>query len=173
MCKGCGAAVAKPITCATCNVASHPACIGRTGHPHLNGQFVDCVSMGSPAIMNMIKDMLHKEFLVFRAEIREMYLADMEKLKADFQGLSNRLSQMEDSFARAQSSISPELLEVDIIEELKDRKRRSTNIILFNVEETDGTRLIWTPSRWFSKIFSQKRSLIRNLQGWEREALDV
>ena len=41
-CRGCGTAVANPVTCARCDIVAHPGCLKRTGHPSHDGLFLNC-----------------------------------------------------------------------------------------------------------------------------------
>lgn len=45
---------------------------------------------------------------------------------------------MEELIAGSQSSVCSQSLEENVIEELEDRRRRSTNLILYNLDESDG-----------------------------------
>ncbi|XP_050454126.1 uncharacterized protein LOC126852886 [Cataglyphis hispanica] len=134
----CGTVVVKPIICKGCNVASHPSCVSRTDHPHTNGQFVNCKDTEvNSTLLNAIKKTMRSEFDIFRSEIREMYRADMLKIAEDIQNLSKRIDHLENQLVDLQpaSSLS---FEEDIIEEMEDRKKRATNLIFFNLDESQG-----------------------------------
>lgn len=157
-CKGCGTVVVKPIVCSSCDIASHPACIHRTGHPHSRGQFVDCSDlsvtdlsvpdlsvpgMSIPAPFNSgsllleVQQLFREEFAAFRKEMRELYRADMAKLRGDIQCLSNRVEVLESVINGFQPPVSSQVLEEDIIEEINEREKRSANLIFFNLEESE------------------------------------
>lgn len=80
----------KPITCNKCNIASHPGCLARTGHPHANGIFVNCSSSSTALhnidapLLNNIKELLRSEFENFKKEMRELYLADLKEIRENF-----------------------------------------------------------------------------------------
>jgi len=91
-CKGCGTVVVKPVVCNRCNLASHPGCLTRTGHPHSNNRLLDCGGALSvaqfdglidPSLISVLTDILCKEFAVFREEMRAMHRAEVESLKDD------------------------------------------------------------------------------------------
>lgn len=134
-CKGCGAVVVMPIVCNVCNVASHPACISRTGHPHLGGQFSDCnLSVGTQnddgrGLMLEIKQLIREEFAAFRKEMSELYRVDMERIMGDIQCLSNRIDKLESAVNGSQAQVSGQSHAEEIIEELVDREKRSMNLI--------------------------------------------
>lgn len=137
ICNGYGTVVVKPIICSTCNMASHLSCLPRIGHS--NGQLTNCNGLVSPsrctnadpALINTIKEMLHKEFANFQKEIRDLYRADMERVKDNIKSLSERIDQLENLLASSQPSASPFLLEENIFEELENRQRRSIQISYF------------------------------------------
>jgi len=142
-CKGCGTVVVKSITCSICNIASHPSCLPRTGHPHSEGLFTNCKSSSrSDSSMDLNRDLLENiqrlirfEFENLRKEILNLYQADLAKISEFTQSLSDRITRLEVDLASDVSTASPSHPEEDIIEELADRNRRSNNLIFFNLEE--------------------------------------
>ena len=53
-CKGCSALVVNPIVSDICEIASHPACIPRTGHPHSGNKFLTCTRPSSSGAAGLI-----------------------------------------------------------------------------------------------------------------------
>lgn len=114
--------------------------MNRTGHPHANGQFLNCDASSDTAhidstVLKNIKE-LRLEFDNFRRDIREMY-QDMEEIKKDVQNLSDRIECLENLLAESQltaCSNSPE----SIMEEIEEREERSVNLIFLDLDEPDG-----------------------------------
>lgn len=144
ICKGCGIAVAKPVTCISCDVASHPACVHRTQHPFIKGKLLDCgddlTPTASPTtpthgtvissyddLLKKINDLLDAKFSKLENELR-IFRSNLELLNNSLTDLNNRVSKLESNCS-----------EEDILEELADRNRKSHNIILFNLADTDAT----------------------------------
>jgi len=149
--RGCGSAVAKPITCNKCNIASHLGCLARTGHPHANGIFVNCSpSTCSPStashnintpLLNNIKELLKIEFENFRKEMRELYLTDLMEIRENLQCLSHHVDQLENLIEDSQPSFQMNKFEEQITKqmtEMEDRANRSKNIIFFDLEENNS-----------------------------------
>lgn len=149
-CKGCGTVVVKPIICTLCDIASHPACLSRTGHPHQGGKFLNCAATGSDSrqagqntlnspFLDEIRDMIRKEIRSelanFRKEILEVYKADIETLKGSIQRLSDRIEKLETR--ELHTHVIPNSHEDDILLELSEREKRSRNVILFNLDEVE------------------------------------
>ncbi|EFN64583.1 hypothetical protein EAG_00618 [Camponotus floridanus] len=172
-CKSCGKVVVKSISCKTCGIASHPACISRTGHPHFNGQFGDCSELSTSrasqrmdmnsTLLDAMKDLLHAEFKDFRREMRELYWAELDKLNNDIQGLCNRVEQLEGLLNKSHPQASS-LLEDDIIEELENRGRRTANLIFYNMDEAeDGCNDVDLANEIIWKINPGKTPQINNI----------
>jgi len=147
-CKGCGTVVVKPITCPSCNIASHPSCLSRTGHPHSDGLFKNCKKLPrSDSIMDLNNDLLENiqklirsEFDNFHKEILNLYKADFVKVFDNIQSLSDRINKLEFDLASGASTAPLSHSEDDIMAELADRNRRSNNLILYNLDEVvDGS----------------------------------
>lgn len=89
-CKGCSALVVNPIVCDVCGIASHPACIPRTGHPHSGNKFLDCTRPSSSGarglagvpLLDDIKEFIKSEFIKLRTELHEMYKSDLNAVNA-------------------------------------------------------------------------------------------
>lgn len=110
-CKGCGTVVVKPIVCDLCGIASHPACLSRTGHPQQGGRFFSCASAEScsqyvgqlnnsnDSLLDEIRDTIcaeiRSELANFRNEILEICKVVIEKIKGSIQQLSDRVSKLE------------------------------------------------------------------------------
>ncbi|KAK2577881.1 hypothetical protein KPH14_012828 [Odynerus spinipes] len=145
-CCGCGTRVAKPITCMSCNIISHPACLQRTGHQFNNGQFVDCKTKNcqkSPSkdefLLGKIQSLIRDEFDKFRGEIVKMYREEMEVLRASVSEIAKRVSIIEgkiEEFGQVSDTPVKTVDEEEILLEIMERERRASNIILFNLEET-------------------------------------
>lgn len=127
------------------HTASHPACLSRTGHPFSDGKFSDCgkrygLQDGNidGVFLDKMREMIRAEFKSFRKEIFEMYKADIEGIKSDVKCLSARMDKLEGTWSGSQPLASSTIIEEDIIEELEDRERRSRNLILFNLEESES-----------------------------------
>jgi len=145
-CKGCGTVVVKPIICSIC-IASHPACLPRTRHPHSGGLLTNCKS--SPRsdsnidlncdLLENIQKLIRSEFENLRKEILNLYQADLVKISEYTQSLSNRITKLEVDLASGASAASLSHPEEDIIEEMADRNRRSNNLILYNLDEVDDS----------------------------------
>lgn len=90
------------------------------------------------SILNNIKELLKTEFENFKREMREFYLAELAEVKENFQSLSNRINHLEDLVEGSQLSVHMDLVEEQIIEEMEDRKSRSNNLMLFNLEEPNN-----------------------------------
>lgn len=65
----------------------------------------------------------------------ELYQADIAKLTNNIQDLSDRLKKIEDKLASDSSPVPPLQFEENIIDELADRYRRSSNLIFYNLDE--------------------------------------
>jgi len=142
-CRGCGSAVAKPITCNKCNISSHPGCLAHTGHPHANGIFVSCSpptashNINTP-LLNNIKELLKIEFEDFKKEMRELYLVDLKEIRENLQCLSHRVDQLENLIEGSQPSFPMDRFEEQMMAEMEDRVNRSKNIIFFDLEENNN-----------------------------------
>ncbi|XP_077255245.1 uncharacterized protein LOC143893584 [Temnothorax americanus] len=136
-CKGCGATVVKPIVCEDCGIASHPGCLARTGHPHSDGRFL-CCSQGSfdltDHLIGKIRAIIREEFTIFREELASLYRADIEQIAAEMQGLTEKVTEIENKISSASASINHE----EIMEEISERERRSSNLIFYNIEESNS-----------------------------------
>lgn len=140
-CKGCGNSVAKPITCNSCGIASHPGCITRSNHPNENGLFKDCSAVPSAAncmgldkdLMCLIRDLIRSEFDSFRNEMCNKFGGELKKLKDDVQKLSTKMNAFEEKLSQT-GTVN---FEEELLSEIRERDRRASNIILFNLEEMD------------------------------------
>ncbi|CAL1672567.1 unnamed protein product [Lasius platythorax] len=142
ICKGCSTAVAKPIVCSRCGTASHPGCISRAGHPVRDGKFSDCITATastsdalSQTLLDSIYSIIRSEFAVFKKELLDTLRADFDKINGDIQRLSSRIDKLENSELRLGGVSSEE----EVLEEIAERERRSTNLIFFNLKETDAS----------------------------------
>ena len=163
-CKGCGTGVVNPVTCAHCGVVSHPGCIGRTGHPCVNGLFLNCglsSSSGSAVVdvdvtdsqlvqaqpsfptVDMLKDMmseirlLREEFGNFRQEIVSTIREELADLKSNVSDLDKRVRLLEQNAASGTGQLSLGPLATDeIMAELKDRQARAGNLIIHGLPES-------------------------------------
>ncbi|RLU23899.1 hypothetical protein DMN91_004107 [Ooceraea biroi] len=140
VCKGCNTIVAKPIVCIKCGIASHPACIPRTGHPYLNGKFLDCTACPADAglsgsAINKIRELIRSEFAIFRREIVESLKADIGIIREDMQKLAERIDGLENVERRASDGVS--LAEEDLFAEIAERESRASNIIMFSLDEPE------------------------------------
>lgn len=156
ICKGCNAAVARPVTCKDCNVASHPGCLTRTGHPFSDGKFKSCNGLddgllapllpeleSESRIMGLIRaefSKFNQDLANFKQEIRDMYLTDMAGIQQNIQDLTDRIEQLEKN---TNTSANPATVtEEEIMGELQDRERRSKNIMIYNLEESSSNENI-------------------------------
>lgn len=139
LCKGCNTPVAKPVSCRACGVSSHPACLVRacdkTGQNFENGHFIDCrpisptqgeTSVNHETLLRSIKTLISDEF----AKFRELYNADMDRINLAISDISGRVATIESKI----STMSVPC-EEDMLIELKEREKRSCNIIVRNMEE--------------------------------------
>lgn len=143
VCKGCSTFVVKPVVCGICGIASHPSCLSRSGHPYSNGSFSPCnnsrlvqgENVIEGALLENIKKLFRSEFDKFRVELREMYLADLERITDDIRSLTSRVSAVEDQMASLK--VEPNLSEEDVIGEIAEREYRSSNLIFYNMDESE------------------------------------
>lgn len=135
ICKGCGTSVAKLITCGTCGILSHPGCIIRTNHPQENGSFKNCKSVDrfhSDDLMQAVRDIVRNELENFRKMLCEEFGIDLRKIKDDVRELSRRMDSLEERFAKTVHDCPEE----ELFQEIRERDRRASNIIMFDVEES-------------------------------------
>ena len=154
-CKGCGTSVANPVTCPRCDIVSHPACLGRTGHPWQNGSLLNCGPClsgsavvdadvtGSQSVMPqpsfptvdtlmvMMRELIRDELVKFRQEMVSSIRSELADLKAMTSDLDERVRQLEQnsSCVNVQQSSGP--IEMDgIMAEMHDRHARAKNLII-------------------------------------------
>ncbi|KAI4482050.1 hypothetical protein M0804_009069 [Polistes exclamans] len=118
----------------------------RTGHPFNKGRFLSCKSnvesrssnisnisnSSSSAITSLvIREIIREELNVLREDIK----SQIKKLENDIIAINDRVSNMEESLINSNNSSNLAVEYNDIISEIEERNWRSTNIILFNVDE--------------------------------------
>lgn len=130
-CKECRTVVVNPVECNSCDIASHPSCLSRTGHPHSNGKFVNCNQSSNNHLLKTIQDLIRSEFSKFRTEMLETYRADLEKITSEIQQLSDRVDGIQNVTTNLPPHVPPSASEEDIIAELADRENRSCNLIFY------------------------------------------
>ena len=175
-CKGCATAVANPVTCPRCDTVSHPACLGRTGHPWQNGMLLNCdpclprsaaadvnvlgsqsvISQPSCPSVDVLKDMMRslvreeirEEMRNFRDEIVSSIRTELADIKTKMSDLDIRVCQLElnSSGSATQPLSSP--MEMDaIMAEMKDRQVRAKNLIIHGLPESSNSSLDLARSR--------------------------
>ncbi|XP_011858258.1 PREDICTED: uncharacterized protein LOC105555828 [Vollenhovia emeryi] len=163
LCKGCGTTVARPIICGTCGIASHPGCIARAGHPHLDGKFLGCgmaVSSDQDGLVSSIRETIRTEFraefAALREEILKIHHDYVEKVAAEMQTLSDRITVVE----RQITSSAPAANSEEVISEIAERERRSSNLIFYNLEESN----LSSPTACASSDSEMAREIIGKIQ---------
>lgn len=166
ICSGCNTKVAKPVTCASCGIASHPGCLYRCNHPSFKGKFLDCLlvnaSQASQSSVSSINPPLldAREVLlldnvrqIFRQEMEDILSTKLEayerrlieyideaksELKSEISSITSRVCELEERISFLSSASATPCTEEDIIAEIADRQQRLCNIMIFNVEESSN-----------------------------------
>ncbi|XP_031831155.1 uncharacterized protein LOC116426415 [Nomia melanderi] len=112
VCKICGTCAMKLIFCVSCNTNAHPDCLLTTGHPFVNGRFLDCSCHSRPfkdsredILIQQFDDMLHFEFDKFEERITEAWKADMEKIQFEINKIANIVAALDLKVARFDRSL--------------------------------------------------------------------
>lgn len=82
-----------------------------------------------------IRDIIRSELLRFRDEMREIFKKDIEKISKDVKEISDRVEVLEKRIASVSQT------EENICEKIMERERKSRNVLLYNVEESDAGAL--------------------------------
>ncbi|RLU26688.1 hypothetical protein DMN91_000485 [Ooceraea biroi] len=83
-----------------------------------------------------MQDMIQSELANFRKNLCDTLRADIERINRDLQGLSERVDRLEEADRHGHGVPS---LSEDLLEELEERNNRSTNLVLFLLDESSQT----------------------------------